>query len=91
MRKIKKSEGTGSGSRDIKVPKWNFFSECPFLEDVIISNRPIVPNTTESDSPTPEDEIETDTNTPKKKQRKASWMETAATALTEMAKEAGIH
>lgn len=38
--KIKKSEHTGSGSADVYVPKWKFFNECMFLEDIVASNRP---------------------------------------------------
>ena len=40
VRKIKKSEHTGSGSADVYVPKWKFFNECMFLEDVVASNQP---------------------------------------------------
>lgn len=50
VRKIKKSEGTGTGSADVYIPKWKFFDECSFLEDVIISNRPCFTNMSRSAS-----------------------------------------
>ena len=42
---MKKSEGTGSGLKDIYVPKWRHFEECSFLEDVIVSNQATLSNT----------------------------------------------
>lgn len=44
VRKIKKSEGTGKGLKDIYVPKWRHFKDCSFLEDVIASNQPTLSN-----------------------------------------------
>ena len=37
LRKVKKSQGTGSGSSDVYVSKWKFFDECSFLDEVISS------------------------------------------------------
>lgn len=48
VRKIKKSEHTGSGSAEIYVPKWKFFNECLFLEDVVALNRPTCSNMQEA-------------------------------------------
>ena len=52
MWKIKKSESTGTCSADVYIPKWNFFLECSFLEDVItcISNRPSLKNISSASS-----------------------------------------
>ena len=44
LRKVKKSQGTGSGSSDVYVSKWKFFDECSFLDEVISSNRPTCSN-----------------------------------------------
>ena len=41
---MKKSEHTGSGLSDVYVPKWKFFNECKFLEDVVALNRPTYSN-----------------------------------------------
>lgn len=49
MRKVKKSQGTGSGSADMYQPKWGFFDECMFLEEVIISTRPSMTNAVAND------------------------------------------
>ena len=38
VRKIKKSEGTGSGVKDVYVSKWKFFEECSFFDEVICAN-----------------------------------------------------
>ena len=96
MRKIKKSEGTGSGADDVYVPKWKFYQECAFLQDVINSNRPTFSNlesvTVDDDesSETTESERSILSEEPlyPKKAKKAElpWMETAATALSELAK-----
>lgn len=32
---IKKSQGTGSGVKDVYVSKWTFFEECSFFDEVI--------------------------------------------------------
>lgn len=53
MRKQKKSKTTGSGSSDVYVPKWKFYDQCKFLEDVVLSNRAIVSNI----SPTPDTSV----------------------------------
>ena len=104
IRKIKKSQGTGSGAADVYVPKWRYFEECSFLENVICSNRPCLSNMSASSSndndddsmnlETAEDEFSLpspDNDSPSahpKKRKKVPWMETAATALSELAKEA---
>ena len=104
VRKVKKSEGTGSGASDIYVPKWKHFEECSFLEDVIMSNHPTLSNVMSFESPvTPGgssngdvDEIESETKShtqsisqqPKRKKKSGEWMETAASALSELAKGA---
>ena len=44
VRKIKKSQGTGKGVSEIHVPRWKFYEQCKFLEDVIVSRRPTVSN-----------------------------------------------
>lgn len=49
VRKIKKSQGTGSGASDIYVSKWKFFDECSFLDEVIISNQQVFTNATKED------------------------------------------
>ncbi|KAK2552036.1 hypothetical protein P5673_027058 [Acropora cervicornis] len=33
--KSKKSQGTGSGVKDVYISKWTFFEECSFLDEVI--------------------------------------------------------
>eukprot|EP00794_Sanderia_malayensis_P010569 gene10569-11690_t len=60
MRKVKKSQGTGSGSADVYLPKWRFFEECMFLEEVIISTRPSMSNVVANDDASNDilDEIE---------------------------------
>lgn len=59
MRKIKKSQGTGSGASDIHVSKWKFFDECSFLDEVIYSNRQVFANLRDEDSsPRPGNEEE---------------------------------
>lgn len=35
LRKVKKSQGTGSGVADIYIPKWKYFDSCKFLECVV--------------------------------------------------------
>lgn len=101
---MKKSEGTGSGASDIYVPKWKHFEECSFLEDVIVSNHTTLSNVPSCESPsTPSssstgdlDETEhemsphaaTISQQPRKKKRNAQWMDTAASALSELAKGA---
>ncbi|XP_068678679.1 uncharacterized protein [Montipora foliosa] len=99
MRKIKKSMGTGTGAKDVYVSQWKFFDECKFLEEVIISNRPSFCNSEEGEHLSGEqtsfedetgsevDSIVSEPEHPKKKKR-TSWMETAATALTELATDA---
>jgi hypothetical protein len=104
MREVKKSLGTGTGAKDVYVSQWKFFHECQFLEEVIISNRPSFSNSEEGEHQSREhlnehshsfeeetgSEVESvlsERGHPKKK-KKVSWMETAATALTEMAKDA---
>ena len=44
LRKIKKREGTGTGSNDVYVSNWKLFAECNFLEALISSNRPTCSN-----------------------------------------------
>ena len=96
MRKIKKSEGTGSGADDVYVPKRKFFQECAFLQDVICSNRPTFSNL---ESGTVDDDESSETTEsersilseeplyPKRaKKTELPWMETAATALNKLAK-----
>lgn len=48
VRKIKKSEGTGSGLNDVYIPKWRHFDECSFLENVIASNQVTLSNVVSS-------------------------------------------
>ena len=96
VRKIKKSEGTGSGADDVYVPKWKFFQECAFLQDVINSNRPTFSNlgsvTVDDDesSETTESERSIFSEEPlhpkRAKKTELPWMETAATARSELAK-----
>ncbi|XP_068752661.1 uncharacterized protein [Montipora capricornis] len=50
VRKIKKSQGTGSGASDVYVSKWKFFDECSFLDEVIYSNRQVFTNVRDEDS-----------------------------------------
>ena len=107
MRKVKKSQGTGSGSAEVYEPRWRFFKECMFLEEVIISSRPSMTNmpvqlnvavsddasvdtlfgTGEELSPPSFDSSTTEERTeyPKRK-RKVPWMEKAAAALSDIAK-----
>ena len=47
MRKIKKSEGTGSGVKDVYVSKWKFFGECSFLDEVICAKHNTMTNVEE--------------------------------------------
>jgi len=47
VRKIKKSEGTGSGVKDVYVSKWKFFEECSFLDEVICAKQNTMTNVEE--------------------------------------------
>ena len=47
LRKVKKSQGTGTGSYEVYRSKWKFFDECSFLDEVISSNRPTCSNITD--------------------------------------------
>ena len=107
MRKLKKSQGTGSGSAEVYEPRWRFFKECMFLEEVITSNRPSITNmpvhlngaviddasvetlfeTGDEFSPPSLDSTTSEEKTehPKRK-RKVPWMEKAAAALSDIAK-----
>ena len=100
---MKKSEGTGSGASDIYVPSWKHFEECSFL-DVIVSNHTTLsivpscesPSTPSSSSTGDLDEADHETSPhtatisqqPRKKKRNVQWMDTAASALIELAKGA---
>ena len=35
LRKVKKSQGTGTGSYEVYCSKWKIFDECSFLDEVI--------------------------------------------------------
>lgn len=100
---MKKSEGTGSGASDIYVHRWKHFEECSFL-DVIVSNHTTFsivqscesPSTPSSSSTGDLDEADHETSPqaaaisqqPRKKKRNAQWMDTKASALSELAKGA---
>ena len=91
--------GTGTGAKEVYVSQWRFFDECKFLEEVISSNRPSFCNSEEGEHLSGEqtsfedetgsevDSVVSELQHPKRK-KKTSWMETAATALTELAKYA---
>lgn len=44
VRKVKKSEHAGCGSNELYTPKWKFYNECAFLEEVVAINRPTCSN-----------------------------------------------
>ena len=64
MRKIKKSEGTGSGVKDVYVSKWKFFEECNFLDEVICAKHNTMTNVEEfQDYHVVDDNLDTATET----------------------------
>ena len=64
MRKIKKSEGTGSGVKDVYVSKWNFSEECSFFDEVICAKHNTMTNVEESqDYHVVDDNLDTATET----------------------------
>ena len=99
LRKVKKSETTGSGAGDIYVPKWIYFEQCKFLERVVLNEYQgvtNVPNAVEPEDHVSPDEDDNDADgppaedkTPKrpknKRQKTATWMESASEALKELA------
>ena len=102
VRKIKKSEHTGCCSSEIYTPKWKFYSECSFLEEVVAVNRPTYsnfapsnPNNTDEDMPevdmleNPDKDLEMIISHPKRRKSSSdnTWMETAAKALSHLATE----
>ena len=50
LRKVKKSQGTGTGSYEVYCSKCTVFDECSFLDEVISSNRPTCSNITDESS-----------------------------------------
>ena len=44
MRKVKKSQRTGSGFEEVYEPMWRFLKECMCFEEVILSSRPSMTN-----------------------------------------------
>ena len=105
LRKVKKSQGTGSGSNDVFVSKWKFFDECSFLEEIISSNRPTCSNAAAKPSEDGvlidcDDELDSKSessvsvasdnvgNHPKRRKLSTDspFLESAATALTQIAK-----
>ena len=64
MHKIKKSEGTGSGVKDVYVSKRKFFEECSFLDEVIRTKRDTMTNVEEfQDYYAVDDNLDTATET----------------------------
>ena len=107
LRKVKQSQVTGRGTKDLYVSKWKFFEECSFLEEVISSNRQTFTNIPNPDSASVGDELESEievmetksessvsvssnssTSHPKKRKRstESPLLESAASALNEIAK-----
>lgn len=95
MRKVKKSQGTGSGANEVYESQWKFFGQCKFLEDVIISSKPTFSNQPTStldaeadcdDTITINEVVESKiSNHPKRRRNSKAWMETAANALADIA------
>ena len=103
VRKVKKSQGTGSGAMDIYVPKWKFYDSCKFLEIVLVLEQTqTVTNLEQSqDDDTHHEVDESDTSqtdgreTPKiskmnlkRKKETPGWLDSASEALKSLAQSA---
>lgn len=97
-RKINKSQGTGTGAKDVYVSKWKFYEECSFLDEVICTKHETMTNV-EEEVHVVDDELDTSTETEsvassktlnatsrkRKKSGDSPFSETAAIALRDLA------
>ena len=95
---MKQSRGTGKGAGEIYTPKWRCYDKCSFLKEIVSNNKPSFSNINDVESsgtptgstfpgpmtPTPTEEAM------KKKQQSQSWMDTATSPLSELAKGAAV-